>query len=185
MGKAKITTEYLEKVFPAFKELKDQKAKKQITEVYQDMFEMCNWDSIEKACFSPALSNCRLVDHINAVMASTLATARCIDKYQGIPFDYDGIIILAMLHDSSKLVEYEPTPDGCKETEIGKKIQHGEYGAMLAKEHGFSVKVMNQILTHTPRSKMKPSDKEGALFARVDISDADMLHYTNGLPLFD
>lgn len=185
MGRVTITTEYLEEVFPAFKQLADLEAKRQITAVYQDMFALCKWESLEAACFSPALSNCRLVDHINAVMESTLATAHCIEKYQNIPFDYDGIIILAMLHDSSKLVEYEPTEDGCVETEIGQKIQHGVYGAMLAREHGFSVKVMNQILTHTPRSKMKPSDKESALFARVDLGDADMLHYTNGLPLFD
>lgn len=180
-----ITIEYLERVFPAFTQLSDLETREKIAAVYTDMFQRSAWNSIEDACFSPALPNCRLVDHINATMESALATARCIEKYQGISFDYDGIIILAMLHDSSKLVEYEPCEGGCRETEIGKKIQHGVMGAMLAYEHGFSVHVMNQILTHTPRSKMKPIDKEGALFARVDICDADMLHFSNGLPMFD
>lgn len=184
MKKDTITVEYLERVFPAFGRLSDPQAREGIAAVYDDMLRRSAWESIEDACFSPALPNCRLVDHINAAMESALATAHCIEKYQGIPFDYDGIIILAMLHDTSKLVEYEPCEGGCRETEIGKKIQHGVMGAMLAYEHGFSVHVMNQILTHTPRSKMQPSDKEGALFARVDICDADMLHYSNGLPLF-
>ena len=185
MKKIEITTEYLERVFPAFCQLSSLEEKRQITKVYQDMFERCGWSSIEDACFSPALPDCRLVDHINAVMEGTLAAARCMERYQGIEFDYDNIIVLAMLHDVSKLVEYEPAESGCRETEIGKKIQHGVFAAMLAQKYGFSIHVMNQILTHTPRSKMRPSDKDGALFARVDIGDADMLHYTHGLPLFD
>lgn len=184
MEKTAITTAYLERVFPAFGQLKDDDAKARVTAVYTEMHQMSGWASIEDACFSPALPNCRLVDHINAVMEGTLAAARCIEKYQGISFDYDNIITLAMLHDASKLVEYEPCEGGCRETEIGQKIQHGVMGAMLAYQHGFSVSMMNQILTHTPRSKMRPADKEGALFARVDLGDADMLHYENGLPLF-
>ena len=184
MKKANITEEYLEQVFPAFAQLGDLVAKKRIVAVYARIFEMCEWERIEDACFSPALSHCKLKDHINAVMESTLATAHCIEKYQNISFDYDNIIVLAMLHDVSKLVEYAPCDNGCCETEIGKKIQHGVMGAMVAFEEGFSVDVMNQILTHTPRSKMRPTDKEGALFARVDLGDADMLHYENGLPLF-
>lgn len=183
--KKAITISYLEQVFPTFAQLSNEETKARVAAVYEEMFARCAWDSIEDACFSPALPDCRLVDHINAVMEATLAAARCIEKYQKISFDYDNIITLAMLHDSSKLVEYEPCEGGCRETEIGKKIQHGVMGAMLAYQHGFSVDVMNQILTHTPRSKMKPTDKEGALFARIDLGDADMLHCENGLPLFD
>ena len=108
MKKIEITTEYLERVFPAFCQLSSLEEKRQITKVYQDMFERCGWSSIEDACFSPALPDCRLVDHINAVMEGTLAAARCMERYQGIEFDYDNIIVLAMLHDVSKLVEYEP-----------------------------------------------------------------------------
>lgn len=36
MGRFTITTEYLEEVFPAFKQLSDLEAKRQITAVYQD-----------------------------------------------------------------------------------------------------------------------------------------------------
>lgn len=185
MGKAVITPEYLIRLFPAVQELEDAQILEKLAAVWDEMFQQSAWDTPEQACFSPDLPQYRLVDHVNVTIEGTLAVAACIEKHQHISFDRQSILILGVLHDASKLVEYEPAPGGgCAASEIGRTIQHGVMAACAARRHGFSLQVMNQILTHTPRSKMKPSDKEAVLFAHVDLSDADTLHILNQLPLF-
>ena len=185
MGKITITPAYLRGLFPAVAQIEDVQTLKKLAAVWDEMFQQSAWDTPEQACFSPDLPQYRLVDHVNVTIEGTLAVADCIEKYQHIPFDREAIIVLGVLHDASKLVEYAPAPDGgCAATEIGRTIQHGVMAACSALRHGFSLGVMNQILTHTPRSRMKPSDKEALLFAHVDLSDADTLHLLNQLPLF-
>ena len=92
---------------------------------------------------------------------------------------------IGLLHDVSKLLEYEPDgKGGYQRSSIGEKLQHGFYGAVLAREEGFSEEALHLILTHTPQSKMKPQYKEAILFSYMDLCDADMVFYERGLPLF-
>lgn len=104
-----------------------------------------------------------------------LVTGRIIHKYHGCNFDEQRIIILGLLHDVDKVVEYVYDKDGkLVVSEIGRKIQHGVLTAMLAREAGFDVDIQHLILTHTHDQNMKPMWKEGVLFNYADLCDWEM-----------
>jgi len=172
------------RIFPVIKELKDQELGAKITGVWAELFNKSKWDGIEDACWSPGVNTQRLVDHINVTVLSALRISELIEQYQNIKFDRDIIITMGLLHDVSKIVEYEPDgAGGYKKSEIGEKIQHAVFGAISAYNMGLSLDIIHLILTHTPLSKMKPLMKEGILFTYVDSCDADMIHFENGLPI--
>lgn len=181
----KIDKEYLYKIFPILNELTDEKLIDTVIEIWDDIFQQSRWEKIEDACFSPEMKNQKLVDHINVATVGSLRISECIEQFQNIKFNKNLIIAFGLLHDVSKLLEYEPVESGIvKKSEIGETIQHGVMGAVCAQKYGLPLEYMHLILTHTPQSKMKPKIKEGILFSYVDLCDADMLHYENSLPLF-
>ncbi len=180
-----IDLSYIATIFPAIKELKDEQTAIKIASVWMNMFKQSKWEKIEDACFSPDIKERSLVGHVNATVVSALKISEVIEEFQNIKFDRELLLTFGLLHDVSKLVEYQPDGNGgYKKTEIGMKIQHGVMGAFNAFNAGFSVDILHLILTHTPQSKLKPMFKEGILFSYVDLCDADMLMFESGLPLF-
>ena len=155
MSKPKLDRAAIEMAFPSFSRLNDPTLQDNILAVWGDLFERSSWDRLEDACFDPEAPSSRLVDHVNVVTEGTLAVSECIERYHGTRFNTQTIIALGLLHDVSKLVEYEPDCKGtAKKSEIGEKIQHGVMGAMCCKEHGFDTEFLHLILTHTPMSKI-------------------------------
>ncbi len=175
-----MNLDVIRQVFPIIEQLSDTKLAESIASIWMKALKMSNWKHIEDACFSPVLEKgIRLVDHVNVTTTiASVEMAKLINKYQGEEFDLDRIIALGLLHDVSKLLEYTPDEDGgYKRSEIGEKIQHGFFGALLAHEEGLSTEMLHLILTHTPQSKMKPQYKEAVLFSHMDLCDADILFY--------
>ncbi|SBV97289.1 hypothetical protein KL86DPRO_11191 [uncultured delta proteobacterium] len=172
-------------ILPLLGYLEDRGLAEKIARAWELAEERGGWDSLEQACFGPHLPKARLVDHVNAATESALRVCEIITKYQGIMFDTQLVVAIGLMHDVCKVLEYEPDGQGgARVSEIGKHLQHGVAGGMLAQEVGMPLEMVHLILTHTPQSTMQPNRIEGVLFAAVDICDANMLHYTNGHQLF-
>lgn len=172
-------------IFPLLDSLVDRDLAEKIARAWEFAEARGGWESIEQACFGPHLPMARLVDHVNAATESALCVCEVITKHQGIAFDTQLIVALGLMHDVCKVLEYEPDGQGgARVSEIGKHLQHGVVGGMLAQEVGMSLQMVHLVLTHTPQSTMQPNCIEGVLFSAVDLCDADMLHYTSGHPLF-
>ncbi|WP_101550096.1 MULTISPECIES: HD domain-containing protein [Anaerotruncus] len=174
-------------LFPIIREIRNQDLADRIAAVWLRAWGMSKWERLEDACFNPDIQerDCRLVDHVNVTTIASLQMAKLIERYQGESFNYERILTIGLLHDVSKLLEYEPDgKGGYRRSFIGEKLQHGFYGAVLAREEGFTEETLHLILTHTPQSKMKPQYKEAILFSYMDLCDADMVFYERGLPLF-
>jgi putative nucleotidyltransferase with HDIG domain len=108
----------------------------------------------------------------------TYQVAKLMNEYQNMNLDLDMCIVLGMLHDVSKYLEFEPDGQGgVRRSEIGKNIQHGVIGAWYAREAGFSLVFQQLIISHTPMSNIKPCNREGTLFGMIDLADADQLEY--------
>ena len=164
------------RIFPLLSRIGDVRLTEQIIAVWQDAFADCLWPRLEDACFNPEAHPFRLVDHINAATQGALAVAQAMEEYQGIVLDHDRIIALGYLHDVSKILEFEPGPDGTpRKSEIGRLIQHGAMGAFYARKHGMALEYIHLILTHTPQSKMAPVYKEAWLFSHIDLADAQIV----------
>ena len=171
-------------LFPVFSDIGDAQLKKKTYEVWKDMFERSQWDSLEDIPFADDIRDRSLVEHINASTEAALATARVFEQIHNVPYETDIIIVLGLLHDCSKIVETEPSEDGgIKKSPIGNYIQHGAYGAMVASEHGMPVEIAHLIMTHTHLfSVMRPMVylKEAHLFCSIDFCDADVMNIASG-----
>lgn len=165
------------KYLPSILEIEDKKTAEAVAEVWFKALEMSPWESFEQAKFKEGMDNVTLISHVNSVVECARALANIIHKHHGCNFDEQRIIILGLLHDVDKVVEYVYNEEGeLVISEIGQKIQHGVLTAMLARDAGFDTDMLHLIITHTPNQNMKPKFKEGVLFGYADLCDWEMTY---------
>lgn len=164
------------KYFPIIEEISDPELKLKTAKVWIRALENCGWDDLEDARFNKDVPEQSLANHIRATTEGTCHVAKAMNAYQNLGLDLDRVIILGLLHDVSKVLEFEPDgKGGSRHTELGKYVQHGFMGAVYAMEEGFSLEYINLIVSHTPESNTKPFAREGMLFAFIDLADADLV----------
>ena len=167
--------DHLAQYLPSLRSVKDGETAEAVAEVWFKALEMSPWDSFEQAKFKEGMDDVTLISHVNSSIECALALAQIISKYHKCTFDEQRIIVLGLLHDVDKVVEYVYDEKGnLVISEIGKKIQHGVLTAMLAREAGFDLDMQHLIITHTHDQNMKPMYKEGVLFNYADLCDCEM-----------
>lgn len=166
---------YFSQYLPSLRLLKDRRTAQAICDVWQAMLDLSPWENIEQARFKEGYDHVSLISHVNSTVDCALEVSRIIKRYHGIDFDEQLIIAFGLLHDVDKVVEY--TYDENHDlvvSDLGRKIQHGVFSAIIAHEKGFDTDMLHLLLTHTTDSKLKPQIKEGILFGYVDLCDWDM-----------
>lgn len=128
------------------------------------------WKRPEQAAFKPdANHDLTLVRHTQCVVKAALAVAGVMERVQGVRIDRDALIALALLHDVSKLIEYEPAPDGSiRESTRGALFPHAFWGACKAGEEGLSDAVVAEIACHPIAMNTEPRTPEGWILHGVD-----------------
>lgn len=180
-GRVKAIAKY----FPIIEKIGDADLRRKTARVWVRALEECRWDAFEDARFNKDIPDQSLLGHIRVVTEGTYELAVLMNRYQNLGLDLDVIIVLGLLHDVSKVLEFEPDgKGGCKRTELGEKVQHGFMGAVYAMEEGFSLDIVNLIVSHTPESNTRPLAREGILSAFVDLADADMVSLEKFEPVF-
>jgi hypothetical protein len=110
--------------------------------------------------------------HDQCIVAMALSVADAFERFHGVKVNCDHLIAAAVLQDASKVVEYEPGPDGKAElSEIGRAYPHSFWGAHLAAQKGVPMEFVHALLTHTPQSPRFPTTLEGKILDYVDQLD--------------
>lgn len=156
-----------------------------VCEIWAEALAASNWKSLGDVPKNPETlpETRRLLEHSRSVALQALAVARVVRDVHKIGFDSDTLIAAALLHDVSKLVEYEPTADGAAKSRRGELIQHGVWGAFKAWEKGLPEDLVHNIIVHTNNSKHAPRTWEAILVHYVDYLDSDALLFAEGRPL--
>lgn len=171
MSNVDIVAEYL----PLIRKIDNPDTAEAVAKVWMDMLELSIWDDIGQARFFEGIDNVSLVSHVNSVTESALAVSRIINKYHGIEFDEQKIIVFGLLHDVDKMINYVFDDEGkLVLSDEGQMIQHGVMSAILAYNAGFDTEMLHLILTHTTESVRRTSIKEGILFGNMDKCDWEM-----------
>lgn len=166
---------YLAQYLPAVGLIEDKKQAAAVADVWINMLKLSPWESIDQAKFKEGMDHVSLISHVNSTVECALAVSRIIKKYHGIECDEQRLIVLGLLHDADKAVEYEYNEAGdLVKSETAQKLQHGVLTAMLAREAGFDLDMLHLIITHTSDSNTKTALREGILFGYVDLCDWDM-----------
>ncbi len=152
-------------------------------EIWVKVWEMSAWEKLEDPAANPITPSATLLQHCRAVLENCVQLAKIRQSIHGDKIDMDVLIVAAVLHDVSKLLEYEPR--GGKEvvSKMGQLYQHAFYGAHLALEAGFPEEIVSIVLTHTHASHALPKTLEAVLFFYCDMADADMNRLRDGATL--
>ncbi len=142
----------LMKQLPSIGKISDEALRDLVIEVWVRFWRESLYSDISEVLNYTLVLSCgdeTLVRHTNAVVNMAEAAAREFQQVYGVSLNYDNLLAGALLHDVDKLVLYERRGDSIELSELGRKVTHGEYGAMVARQVGLPEQVANIIASHS------------------------------------
>ena len=111
----------------------------------------------------------RLVDHVRDVTACAVGLAESLlERRPDIAVDIDTVIAGALVHDVSKLYEF----DREARTELGDLLGHPHYGVAMVSQANLPVAVAHVVLSHSPKTSVEPATLEAELVGRANEAAA-------------
>jgi hypothetical protein len=123
----------------------------------------------------------RLVPHVRDVTRGALALAEILTEREAVAIDVDTLVAGALVHDVSKLAEF----DGTEPTAVYDLLGHPHYGVHVAASAGLPVAVQHVLLAHTARTSVEPATIEAELVRRADEAAAAAIRSTRLADLRD
>jgi HD superfamily phosphodiesterase len=111
-----------------------------------------------------------LVEHVRDVTACAIGLAETLLDRRGgrLSLDLDTVVAGALVHDVSKLAEF----DGMADTPVADLLGHPYYGVHVVARAGLPVELAHVVLSHTPRTGVEPATLEAELVRRADEAAA-------------
>ncbi len=175
----------MDELLPEIALIADAALRDAVRDIWLSCWQESAWERLEDVPKNVDVGQRRLVPHTRSVARFALQAADTMGDVHGIRVDRDVLLAGALLHDVSKLWEYEPGPtaSGAVRSTAGELIQHGVYGAFLAWTHALPLALVHLVLSHTHSSRTRPQTQEALIIHYVDYLDSDCLSLEHGLPL--
>ncbi len=158
-------------LFPQIEDIVDADLKRAVIEIWEELWQASKWQDINDLQVSAEIAYPHL-PHAQSVVTMALAVADAFAKHHNMEVNRDHLIASAVLQDASKLVEYEPGPEGkMRRTSVGKNLPHGFWCAKLAVEKGVHDEISHVMLTHSSGAHKFPDTLEGKILYYVDQID--------------
>lgn len=171
MKKTDVTIQDIKDLLPALNALSNQELADNIAQAWIDAFRLSKWDHIEDVWLTPeADRKIRLIDHVNCIAELAVLTNDIIAKYHPeAKCDTELLVELALMHDVSKLYEFEPDGAGrCRHAEYSRRYQHGLGSYSLAVRYQMPEDLIHLIYAHADCCPIEPQLVEGHLFHHLD-----------------
>ena len=105
-----------------------------------------------------------LVDHVRDVTTCAIGLAEKLLDRRKVSISLDTVIAGALVHDVSKLVEF----DGMDETHVSELLGHPYYGVHIVAKADLPVELAHIVLSHTHRTAVEPATIEATIVRRAD-----------------
>jgi putative nucleotidyltransferase with HDIG domain len=112
-----------------------------------------------------------LVAHVRDVAACAVGLAEPLEDRRGAGIDRDLLLAGALVHDVSKLVEF----DGPEETPVGDLLGHPCWGVHVVASAGLPPELAHVVLAHSGRTNVEPAFLEAELVRRADEAAASAI----------
>ena len=168
---------------PLLDNLKNRQLAVSVANIWYDLWKTSKWENIEGAGWNPLCPGVTLVDHTRSVTKSALEFAKVRSEVYEEKIDFDVLLAGALLHDVSKLLEFEPGEHGGIKSKRGHFFQHAFLGAHKALVEGLPDEVVHIIISHTGQSRVIPQTPEAVIIYCIDLADADLSRLKSGAPL--
>jgi putative nucleotidyltransferase with HDIG domain len=173
------TREHVREVFPEVDWIEDDDLRAgtlrawetTIEETGIDDLEAYPWRVPEQRRLGIPLDAEVLVDHVRNVTRGGAALADLFAERRGLDIDRDVVVAGGLLHDVSKLYEFDE--DG--ETAIGDLLGHPYIGIHVAERAGLPIEITHIVLSHT-HTPVEPATLEAAIVQAADMADAAAIY---------
>lgn len=115
-----------------------------------------------------------LVPHVRDVCACAVAIADRLVARRGVEIDLDVVLAGALVHDVSKLAEF----DGMEPTPVYDLLGHPYYGVHVVARAGLPIELAHVVLSHTSRTAVEPATMEAEIVRRADETAAAAVRTT-------
>ena len=123
--------ETVARAFPLLAQLNDDWARS-VVRIWTALWHESAWSELLACPYNPVAPSVSLVSHVCQVTDGAFELAIVAEKWSGVAVDRQVVIAAGLLHDASKLVEYEPSETGALQSEFGRLNQHATYAAHKA-----------------------------------------------------
>lgn len=186
------TRDRVRELLPELLQIGDERLRDAVVAIWLKAWAESGWDDLATVPKNPAATKAAegvdgawtLITHTRVVAQVAAASADIVADLHGISYDSDIVIALALLHDVSKLLEYEGTDSSVSKSRFGDLIQHGVYGAFLAWQEDLPIEIVHGIIAHTPSSRSAPRTQEALIVRYADFISTDTLLLDVGEKLF-
>jgi putative nucleotidyltransferase with HDIG domain len=164
-----MTETTVRQAFPAIEEISDDELRERVLRVWVESLEETGTALAEVPWFPPVqndldLPDERLVPHVNDVVDAAVSLAELLRDRRGSDVSMDLVRAGALVHDVSKLYEF----DGDEATDVEDALGHPHYGIVPAARAELPTEVLNVVLSHSSRTSVEPSTLEATIVKRAD-----------------
>ncbi len=165
-----MSEETVRTAFPEIDALEDDDLRAGVTDAWTTAMAENGVDDLSAVPWLPpvqrelGLDDEYLVDHVRDVTTCAIGLAETLVKRRGADLSLDTVVAGALVHDVSKLAEF----DGTDETEIYGLLGHPYYGVHVVARAGLPVEMAHVVLSHTSRTAVEPATLEAELVRRAD-----------------
>lgn len=159
--------------FPEIDEISDKNLRDSVIDAWTSTLEETGVDDLSTLQWSPktqrelGLPEARLVDHIRDTTIGAFELADLLIERRGVELSRDVVVAGALLHDISKLYEYdEDAASG--HTALGDLLVHPHYGVHVCARAGIPVEVTHAVLAHSKNTGVEPATLEAEIVSKAD-----------------
>lgn len=164
----------LEEHLPELDLIEDPDLRAGVREAWQSAIEETEIESLETVPWFPPvqreldLPNETLLSHVRDVTACAVALADTLSERRGARIDMDTLVAGSLVHDVSKLYEF----DGTDATPVGTLLGHPYYGVHVVARAGLPTDIAHIVISHTRRTNVEPATIEAEIVRRADEAAA-------------
>ena len=122
-------------LLPELQQIGDEGLREAVTEIWLRAWTESGWDDMAAVPKNPSATRAAasvddawtLITHTRVVAQVAAASADIVAKLHGTAYDLDTVIALALLHDVSKLLEYEGTENSVAKSRFAVSLPPGDY----------------------------------------------------------
>ena len=172
-------------LLPEIGQIEDARLREAVFGIWERGWASSAWSDLETVPKSLELPTRRtLVTHTRAVTQIAGHMVDVLSAAHGLEINRDRTLAIALLHDVSKLVEFEEGPEGPRTSRTGRLYQHGFLGAHWMEEAGLDEELVHGVIAHTPLSAVVPQTHEAVIVHYADFVDSDVQLLDAGQRLF-
>jgi len=169
-----MTADAVRAAFPEIDEIDDDHLRAGVADAWATAMDEAGVTDLGNVPWLPptqrklGIEDATLVAHVRDVTAGAVALAETLIQRRGTAVDLDTVLAGALVHDVSKLAEF----DGMERTSVGDLLGHPYYGVHVVARADLPVELAHIVLSHTGRTTVEPATLEAEIVKRADETAA-------------